>query len=595
MQEFPALAVPDVEEWVGEQSLKRGRPYARNGSVRYPHREGLTLRALVQGTAAHPYRVTVTLGKQGIRNAECSCPVGDDGRCKHVAAPLLTWLDRPETFAEAESEEAALQRLSKDELIALVRRIERRFPEVQQLISLEVPILTSKSADDVPVDADAIRRQVTAALEGGEDQWDGGFAFDEDLAPLVEIGDTYREKGAWRNAATVYQTVAQTVLDHYELVSDEDGTAAVAVNDCVERLGICLASARDEALRENIVRAVFAVYRWDNEFGGIGVGDAAPEILVEQTTPAEKRLVAELVRAAMPTGSASGDNWYVQYRRRDYGALLLQLAGGDLDDDTFLSICKETGQTRELVERLLRLGRLDDAVAEAQAASDYDLLALADVFVAHHHGDVAENLVRRRLRTSDDPRLAVWLKDRARTEGDVEGALELAERLFWRQPSAHGYQEIGDLSRELGTWEAVRAGIRAHLTKDGQYALLTEIALLDGEVDAALAALDHVQHREVGWHIGWVAAPGLALRVARAAEETRPADSIRLYLRQAEKLIQLQGRSNYAEAAAYLKRVRDLYRRQNDEPAWRNYITKLREDNRRLRALQDEMNKAGLL
>lgn len=40
MQEFPALAVPDVEEWVGEQSLKRGRPYARNGSVRYPTAKG---------------------------------------------------------------------------------------------------------------------------------------------------------------------------------------------------------------------------------------------------------------------------------------------------------------------------------------------------------------------------------------------------------------------------------------------------------------------------------------------------------------------------------------------------------------------------
>lgn len=593
MQEFPTLAVPDVEEWAGEQSLKRGWPYARNGSVRHPRREGLTLRALVQGTAPHPYRVTVTLRKKGIRDAECSCPVGDDGRCKHVAALLLIWLDRPEAFAEAESEEAALQRLSKDELIALVRRIERRFPEVEQLISLEVPILTSTSADDVPVDADAIRRQVAAALEGGEDQWDGGLAFGEDLEPLVEIGDAYREKGAWRNASTVYQTVAQTVLDHYELVSDEDGTAAVAVNDCVERLGECLVSAQDEALRENIVRAIFSIYRWDNEYGGIGAGDTAPEIFTEKTTPAEKRLVAELVRAAMPTRSPAGD-WYVQYRRRDYGALLLRLAGGDLDDDAYLSICKETGQTRELVERLLTLRRLGDAVAEAQAASDYDLLALADVFVAHHHGDVAENLVRRRLRTSEDPRLAVWLKDRARMGGDVEGALELAERLFWRQPSAHGYQEIGDLSRELGTWEAVRAGIRAHLTRDGLYALLTEIALLDGEVDAALAALDHVQHREIGWHVGWVAAPGLALRVARAAEETRPAASIRLYLRQVEKLIQLQGRDNYAESASYLKRVRDLYRRQHDEPAWQTYITKLREDNRRLRALQDELNKAEL-
>jgi uncharacterized Zn finger protein len=59
-------------------------------------------------------------------------------------------------------------------------------------------------------------------------------------------------------------------------------------------------------------------------------------------------------------------------------------------------------------------------------------------------------------------------------------------------------------------------------------------------------------------------------------------------------LINARGRGNYQAAAGLLARVRDLYRRQDDHDAWLQYITHLRQEYKRLPALQDEMSKARL-
>ena len=86
----------------------------------------------------------------------------------------------------------------------------------------------------------------------------------------------------------------------------------------------------------------------------------------------------------------------------------------------------------------------------------------------------------------------------------------------------------------------------------------------------------------------------LALRVARAAEESRPRDAIRLYLVEVERLIGARGRGNYAEAANYLLRVRAVHKQMDEEKSWQTLMANLREKNRRLPAMQDEFNQAGL-
>ena len=50
----------------------------------------------------------------------------------------------------------------------------------------------------------------------------------------------------------------------------------------------------------------------------------------------------------------------------------------------------------------------------------------------------------------------------------------------------------------------------------------------------------------------------------------------------------------YVQACRYLAKVRNLYERLAEREAWARYIADLRERNRRLRALMEELAAAGL-
>ena len=82
--------------------------------------------------------------------------------------------------------------------------------------------------------------------------------------------------------------------------------------------------------------------------------------------------------------------------------------------------------------------------------------------------------------------------------------------------------------------------------------------------------------------------------VANAVAETHPRQAANLYLLTAQTLIDQRGRERYAEAAIYLGQIRQIYQRLGEVQPWQTFIARLRDENRNLRALQDELNRAGL-
>src|SRR5437763_267958 len=108
-----------VRAWCDAKSFERGREYYQDGAIFNARRQGGTLKASCAGSRGGAYRLEVTLGENGksIRSADCSCPVAS-GCCKHIAALLLTWIHGPEEFVEAEAVDAALEKRSKEELVA---------------------------------------------------------------------------------------------------------------------------------------------------------------------------------------------------------------------------------------------------------------------------------------------------------------------------------------------------------------------------------------------------------------------------------------------------------------------------------------------
>src|SRR5450755_2583327 len=93
---------------------------------------------------------------------------------------------------------------------------------------------------------------------------------------------------------------------------------------------------------------------------------------------------------------------------------------------------------------------------------------------------------------------------------------------------------------------------------------------------------------------GYYRSSTIALEVARVAEETRPREAIELYRQFAERLITMRGRQNYQQACKYLANVRALYEKLGEHEGWMGYMATLREQNRNLRALKEELKNAGL-
>jgi uncharacterized Zn finger protein len=169
------------------------------------------------------------------------------------------------------------------------------------------------------------------------------------------------------------------------------------------------------------------------------------------------------------------------------------------------------------------------------------------------------------------------------------GALELAERLFRKRPSLDGYRELRALAGALDQWPALRSRLHEFLEPPHHHELRIRIALEEGELDHALELVHSQPRSEYGYF-----ASNMRLEVARAVQETRPRAAMELYRKEAEERIENRGRDNYREACRLLTHVRALYDRLGEAEEWRRYLTALRDKNRTLRALQEELTTAKL-
>lgn len=582
MSDLPTLTEQTIRNWTDAGSFQRGTGYYHQDRILNPRRQERTLKAQCLGSMPQPYRVEVTLGESGPVVGHCSCPIGAGGHCKHAVALLLTWLHEPESFTQVAALEDTLRDLGKDQLIDLIHRMLDREPDLESLVELQI---LSQPNVSKQINAARIQQQTSQAMRSGRGDWQDGYYIAQQLIDIVTLGDSYAEHEDWRNAATVYATIAKTILEDYGYVYDDEGDVLGPVYDCVRGLGLCLTEITGDKIRGDILQTLFHIYRWDMNFGGVGISDEVPGIILEETCEKEQEALSSWIYKALPNAR--------EWSRQQYGYFLLDLKGDQLDDEAYLQICRETALTLPLVERLLTLHRVDEAVETAQQSSDYVLLQIADIFVKHQLDQSAYNLISQRAQTSDDRRLKPWLKAYADSHDDPETALTLAHDIFWQQSRLTTYQELEQCARTLDRWETLRADILRKL-EDTKPSLLVEIHLYEDNINAALKTLADMTNKERGRGYGWYSYPRLQITVAEAAEDRRPYAAIDLYMDHVVSLIAQRGRGNYAQAAQYLLRVRELYRQLEGEAEWAILIKNLREENRRLPAMQDEFNKAGL-
>ena len=289
--------------------------------------------------------------------------------------------------------------------------------------------------------------------------WGADADITDELESIIKIGDGFLDQEDHASASTIYQAVAEEVLSHYDTFEDEGGELCGVVNDCVEGLGRCLGT-NDDATRERIMRALFDIYRFDVDFGGVGLGDDVPGIIMDYATSDERHTVADWVQASILPKEK--DDWSSNWYQQVYGGFLLNLRREELDDEAFLHICRETGRLTDLIEQL-HLGRKEEAVIAAEKAGDYELLQLADIFISHGHDETAGRLIVERAKTTEDSRILDWLKVRYKKRGELSEALFIAQNLFEMHSNLSNYQEIHELAQQLGIWENTQTKLLNYL------------------------------------------------------------------------------------------------------------------------------------
>jgi uncharacterized Zn finger protein len=150
VDDTPLLALDAVRDWVGDLEIGKGRPYAEGAAVSGCVRSRSQLKACVKGTRTRPYRVWVDTRDGAVSAAGCTCPVGrsspcERGRCKHIAAVLLAYLEAPNRFVRLDEIHADLEARDKAELITLVEHMLQHAPEVEPLLAAPLPGIHSRA------------------------------------------------------------------------------------------------------------------------------------------------------------------------------------------------------------------------------------------------------------------------------------------------------------------------------------------------------------------------------------------------------------------------------------------------------------------
>jgi uncharacterized Zn finger protein len=575
------------------QSFSRGESYYYRGAIFDTVRRGNELEGRCEGSEYTPYHIRVTLDEAGdVGAASCTCAYDWGGDCKHIVALLLTYLHKPELFEERVPLQDTLDARSQEDLIALIRQMVARYPDLQTLIDRPIP---AQQPDNQPVDIESFRRELRQAVRMF-DEWEDHTA-EYTIYSVTGAAQRFQDAGDWRSACAIYRVIIEeSLVDDHDVVDDE-GDFLTAVNDVLERLVNCLEHdeiAQHDTERQAVLDRLLDAVIWDIDMGGYGLGDnVMPEALLEHVKPDDLPAIRERIQAAQQRKAQSH---YGEWGVEAYESLLMQLDALDnTDPEVTLQRLREQGLHRLVFKKLLSMGRVQEAavVIAEDLPGPYERLQVLPMLATAGHEDTAVRLARETLNSQFDDGLAHWLAQRYTARGDQKALFDLRLHSMQHNPNEAYYTALKQAAETVGTWESVRPEIIRQLEHNKKFDVLTRVYLRDQEWDAAWNTLARLPQDSPKDGMNFTRRD-LDFEVAERSRHACPQKAIPVYIDYARREINRRSRGNYAQAAVYLAIVRELYQQLGDEGAWHNLIGGIRAEFRRLPALQDELNQMKL-
>lgn len=600
MTSKPQITISQIKARAGGKSFSRGESYYHQDAISNPVKRDNTIEAQCRGSYAQPYRVRVEFSNSEIAGAWCNCEYDWGGDCKHIIALLLTYLYEPEKFEAKQPITEILAGKSKDDLISIIEQIVSRYPEIQSIIDRPSP--TQVVQGIVELDTLSLRKDLRSAFNSmyEYDYYDYRDYGSHSRHPAGYIQDAhdfakqFEAKQDWLSASQIYRATleefAHMEQDNYH---DEDGTLAEEIDRTVSKLKTCLDQdvvITDDNERKAILNALLDVEIWDTEAGGFDIGWESREIILHYAKPDDIPAIREKLEEMK---NYQQKRQYGQWAAESYTRFLLDLDVIDaVDPEITLQKLRDEGMTELLIRKLLELERVEEAlrVVNEEIATPYELFKIANLFASKDQAHLAQQLVENFLNKQADERLTHWMVDYYQQQKNVDKTLHWERVLMRVRPTDDLYLEIKHNAKTLNQWEIIQPEIITELKQGKHFNLLTRLYLIEEEWELAWQTLPEARKEPRNWMYG----QAIELEVADATRHIMPDRAISIYKDRIQQNIDARGRDNYAQAAAWLVIVRKLYRDLKEQETWNHLIKHIRTEYKRLPALQDELNKAGL-
>jgi len=218
-----------------------------------------------------------------------------------------------------------LEKREKPELIAIIQQMLRQEPELAWILNTPLPTASPQKSSLEP---EVYRQQVLAAMAVNDNPRKRKRGeVERRLTAIKSIADEFLKHEDYLAALTIYEVLVTEIIEHFNDYRDEYIAFCVILTSCVDGLDSCFAGEEDNPeTRLRVLRTLFAIYRFYTD-SGMDLDEDIPGLLVGNTTPQERQVIANWVRDAIAQTKA--DDWSAGYNRQGYEAFLAVLERGN--------------------------------------------------------------------------------------------------------------------------------------------------------------------------------------------------------------------------------------------------------------------------
>ena len=589
------LTEAGIRKFAGATIFNRGYDYFEQEMVYELNYDSNRIVAEVYGNYGD-YEVEI-MSEGGEVEAHCSCAY-EDYPCKHIAAVLLTFIHDKEKYIQQASQHQSeisslkdkIRKLSRTDLMEIVISCLDKYPDFWRDMAVRL-------ASDEKLTLNTILKQVKKAFPNIESHHYSETAIAKQLrAILKSVEDSsadVRVKVYW---AIVDRTLEE--LNEYGMSDESLETLAI---DTMELLAESLnGDEQSRQDRQTIIAELMNYYI----HGNCGIVDAIYEtaelICVEES---DYRIVIRKLEDKLPRSSFQSyyksmlANLYAKIGDTDAQVATLERGLENGTDYWFLASYWLESDEKEKVLKVVKEG-LDKAVGGKTELYEYmqnHLQTQGDI-------DGIFQLLRKKMEdlylggrgNVENDSTYQYLLAHYNATCDYQGEVNLLKLRFSHgEVSLSLYKAAENVLTPMDLPKFQKQIIQ-RLKKTTQVNQPADLRLARNVISDTQTLAEIFAYEDDRDNLVKVISKDMALLVRYESKllEHSPDIYLRQYTNVVNRLIEKRERENYRTAVGYLKKVKHIHQTILNAPhEWEKYVENLRENNKTLRALQEELKR----